>query len=511
MRISLLNLNLIGEDAIGSCIVSQVRFFQRRGDDVRVYVVYPPERVPPEVSAVTSVVTLRELIEGRQEHFRLSDIYIYHYPGRYLLLESIRGIERGIVIFYYHNVTPPELWGSDVGRELLRQGIEGGAMVHYADFCIADSPFDKQDLVDRHGYPPNRIHVLPLAVELEHLTPGARDPELVRRYGLQGKQVLLFVGRMAGNKRIDLLVEALAQVKKRMPETKLMLVGDDHTNPAFREVVGAAQSRAVELGVIEDVIWTGRVGELLPYYRLADVYVTASLHEGFGLPLVQAMACGVPVVASRAGAMPWVLGDAGLLCDAGSSDDLAAKVTRVLREGETREALVERGLSRAAAFSIGHYEKRLGELVDPAATGISSAATPAPDQQMGRMEMLNRARVDPFREQLVLKTLAGEILGQSDIALRDYLVRSGVPVLGSLIVWVRQTLTSHLREPYLDPVIERQVAFNRLVAEWVRRITQASDASLRRQADLESRLETLEAQIDALRRSPSGGGHAKEC
>jgi glycosyltransferase involved in cell wall biosynthesis len=499
MNVSILNLNLVARDAIGGCIINQVRFFQKRGDEVRVYVGHPPNNVPASVKAATRVVALGDLIGGREEHFRLSDLFIYHYPGHYNLLESIRGIERGTVIFYYHNVTPPELWGSDRDRELLIRGIEGTVLAHYADLCITVSPFNQQDLVERVGVAPEHVTVLPLAVPLAHFQPGERDPELVRRYGLEGRRVLLYVGRMAGNKRIDLLVEALAQIKRQFPGARLLLVGDDRSAPAFREVMALAQDRAEDLGVLQDVVWTGMVDDLPAHYRLADVFVTASLHEGFGLPLIEAMACGVPVVASHAGAMPWVIGDAGLLCEPGNARDLAEKVLTVLEDGDRRQLLVEQGLRWAQTFSLEHYERGLADIVDQAVLSTLPALPPAE-------EWHTAAQIPSAsgRQGLLLHALATEVDAASDVAQRGYVIRSKAPLLGPLIAWVRRNLTSHLREPYLDPIIERQVEVNRRTAEWMQRAAKALDAAARRQADLESRVLALEAHIEEVTRHLKG-------
>jgi glycosyltransferase involved in cell wall biosynthesis len=497
MRVSLINPSLVSEDAIGTCVINQARFFRERGDEVRVYLPVPPQNVPSDIEALTRVVTLSELVQEKREHFSLSDLYIYHYPARYPLIETIRGLDRGTVIFYYHNVTPPELWGTDVGRERLVEGIDGTALAHYADYCIVDSPFNKQDLVDRLGYAPERIFVLPLAVDLAEFTPGEPDRELLRRHKLAGHQILLFVGRMAGNKRVDLLIKALARVQVEMPHTKLLLVGDDRTDPAFRPIVSAAQARAVDLGIAGDVIWTGRVEDVAPYFRLADVYVTASLHEGFGVPLIEAMASGVPVVASRAGAMPWVLGDAGLFCEPQDANDLAEKTLAVLRDAGLRQTAIERGLERARAFSLENYEAGLASILEESKAhevpSIPSRPSRAAQSREGKL-------ASGVWSSLLLETLADAINAHSDVAMRDYEVRSGIPLLGPLIVWLRRNLTSHLWEPYLDPIIERQVTFNRRVAEWIGRLSTSWTAIDQRQTDLEDRVRALEAQVESLQR-----------
>jgi len=496
MKVSLINLNLVALDAVGICILSQVRFFQERSDDVRVYVRHPPRGVSEDVEAVTRVVTLGDLISGQDEHFAQSDLYIYHYPSRHELMESIRGIDRGTVIFYYHNVTPPELWGSDVDRDELIRGVEGKALAHYADLCIADSAMNKQELVEI-GFDADRIFVLPLVVDLARFIPGDPDPELVQRYSLEGQRVLLFVGRMAGNKRIDILVEALAHIKRRAPNTKLLLVGDHEGSPAYRQIVTAARSRAEELGIAADVIWTGEQ-KPLPYYRLADVYVTASLHEGFGVPLVEAMACDVPVVASRAGAMPWVVGEAGLLCEPANPDDLADKVLAVLQDADLRQTLVAGGRERVKTFSLERYKAELAEIVDKAVTytlpKVSSEVVTVDQDSGGELS------TTPARDGTLLGLLAKEIETHSDIALRGYQVRSRAPVVGPLIAWVRRNLTSHLREPYLDPTLERQVDLNRRIAEWLKRAARAGKTAAERQTALEARVQALEAQVEALTR-----------
>jgi hypothetical protein len=224
--------------------------------------------------------------------------------------------------------------------------------------------------------------------------------------------------------------------------------------------------------------------------------------------LIEAMACGTPVVASRAGAMPWVLDDAGLLFEPGDAEELAEQVVTVLQDDSLRQTLTERGIARSQEFSLKHYEAGLTEIVDaavtytmpviPAEPAVESSARPDTEKELRARQALRRSwdAGDDDTLGLILEDLEG----QSDIAMRGYVVRSKVPVLGPLITWARRNLTSHLREPYLDPMIERQVAFNHRVTGWIRQAVKALGASAHRQEELEARMESLEAQVESLTR-----------
>jgi glycosyltransferase involved in cell wall biosynthesis len=385
VHVSIVNLELGSRDAIGACVLNQIRFFRGQSDEVRVYVMNLAPELPEDIATLTQIVTLADLIAPRDGHFARSDLYVYHYPMRYPLIESIKGLSEGIVVFYYHNVTPPELWGSKVDRAMLIAGQEGvGELTPYADLLVTPSPFNAKQLVEEYGCERARIRVLPLAVPLSQFSPGPGNQALLQRYGLEGQVVILFVGRMAGNKRVDLLVEALPLIQQKVPNTVLMLVGDGQSSTVLRDVVVRAQERAIELGVADDVIFTGKVDNLPAYYRLADVYATASLHEGFGVPLIEAMASGVPVVASGATAHPWVVGEAGLLAEPGDATDLANKIVQVLTDGSLRKELVRRGLARVRGFSLERYESRWAEIVAEALTWLPNQPYPRPRSLLAR-------------------------------------------------------------------------------------------------------------------------------
>jgi len=288
-------------------------------------------------------------------------------------------------------------------------------------------------------------------------------------------------------------------VRRTVPNAVLLLIGDDRGNPALQETVAKARARASELGITPHVIFTGPVDDQTLYYRLADVYASASLHEGFGVPLIEAMASGVPVVASNATAHPWVLGEAGLLVEPDNAVDLANQIVRVLTDDALCGDLVQRGLDRAKEFSLERYEAGWGKIVAEATEWLPQHPYPrlrpltAPTS--GRTVTLSTPSVSASFDEL-------KWLGDAaDVMQRGYVVRSNAPLVGSLIAWVRRNLTSHLREPYLDPTLERQVAFNREVVHTLQRLlarTESNAALPASPADIAQQISQLEAQIAEL-------------
>jgi glycosyltransferase involved in cell wall biosynthesis len=497
MRVSLINGNLIGQDATGQTLLHQLRFHRRRGDAVAIYVEHKPEGIPADAMSAVRVVDPVDLMAGRDGHFAESDLYVYHYPGRYDLLDTLTGLDRGAVVFYYHNVTPPALWGSATGVDELTAGL--AAVRHYApyaDLTVTPSPFNAAELVNEHGCAADRVRVLPLPVPLDTFHPGPEDLELVKRWQLAGKRVILFVGRVAGNKRVDLLVTALAQVRQTVPNVVLLIVGDYTSNPAFADVIAGIRRTAADLDVADRVIFTGRVTDLAPYYRLADVYASASLHEGFGVPLIEAMASGTPVVAADAGAQPWVMGEAGLLAPAGDAAALAAHLTGVLTDDMLRGDLVRRGLARSQGFSLEAYYAGWAAIVDEIAEWLAAPTghppgpprvLPGPPAQ-GASGSHDLSALPP---EVALAHEIDQLQKAAKSVIQSYTVRSGAPLVGPLIAWARRNLTSHLREPYLDPTLRRQERFNWLVVTALRQIARSWPT------DTSSRLAALEARLDA--------------
>jgi glycosyltransferase involved in cell wall biosynthesis len=182
---------------------------------------------------------------------------------------------------------------------------------------------------------------------LEH--PGDDEMErVVERYQIRGR-FILYVGNIKPHKNLERLIAAFAAVRGRpgFSDLKLIIIGDEATRyPALRRAVESA-------GVRQEVRFFGFVPDrtLSALYRLAAVFAFPSLYEGFGLPPLEAMACGTPVVTSRVSSLPEVVGDAAILVDPYSVDDIADGLFRVLSNEALRAQLVTRGLERVLQFS----------------------------------------------------------------------------------------------------------------------------------------------------------------
>jgi glycosyltransferase involved in cell wall biosynthesis len=338
-RACIVNGNCMVNDALGNHVLNQLRFFQSRGYQALALVEHVDSGHPPDVRQHLMRVTLDDLRAGpinpqtrrAVAHFASADIYVFNYSTYYSLIEAIRLVGHGVSIFDYHGVTPPRLWdGDDI--EALVEGQRQLQLARYADYALAHSGFTRAELIQTGAVDAERTDQMPYVVPLERFRPGPRDIRLAARYGLAADQpVLLYVGRMAANKRIGDLVRALALIRARMPRAVLLLVGDS-SFPAHARVVAQVRQLAETLGVAEAVLFVGQVhdDELAAHYQLADIFVTASIHEGFCIPAIEAMACGRPVVGAHATALPETIGPAGLTFQPEDYADLAHKVLELL-------------------------------------------------------------------------------------------------------------------------------------------------------------------------------------
>lgn len=220
--------------------------------------------------------------------------------------------------------------------------------IRRAAHTVTVSDFTRQQIIERYRTHPDRITVTPEAAgpafrrvaDQTALRTSLAALHLPERY-------ILAVGNLQPRKNLSTLLEAYAALlRSGRIEQELVLVGQLHYQGQ------AVFSHIDRLGIRDHVKWTGYVSEetLVGLYNLADVFVFPTLYEGFGLPIVEAMACGAPVVSTNVASIPEVSGDAAVLVDPKSVAELSRAIETVATRPEVREQLRELGFRQAARF-----------------------------------------------------------------------------------------------------------------------------------------------------------------
>jgi glycosyltransferase involved in cell wall biosynthesis len=254
-----------------------------------------------------------------------------------------RAAPMGLIL---HGVDAWEPFGGD---RVLREA-------HKLDWFLAVSDFTKQKFLGWTGLAPEKGLVVPNAVDLSAFTPGPKDDRLLERYGLRGKKVLMGMARLDTRERykgFDEVMEAMPGLLTRHPDLAYLICGDGTDKQRLQE-------KAAALGIADKVVFTGYVAEeeKVATYRLGDVFLLAGWGEGFGIVLIEAMACGVPAIASNldASAEAVMNGEFGLVCNPKDPADL----TRAIETALARPNHVPEGLD---TFSDRAFEKRIHSMI----------------------------------------------------------------------------------------------------------------------------------------------------
>lgn len=330
MRVALLSSNARAGDAVGNSVAEKLAFFLDRGADVRVYLESAAElhmAVRPHCRRLDA----RRPADDDWAFLTSADLVVAEFGHAFpsLGLLPLLGEGKPRVLIDYHGITPPGLWGAH-NREGLARGVRERGLVWCADAVVAHSLFTREELMGGTHIPEERVQIMGHPVDAAFWRPGPPARDLREQLGTGPATLLLFVGRLALNKRTPVLVEALAHLCDLTPPVHAVLVGD--TGDLYRDEADRCRTLAAELGVADRLHVVGRLSDerLRDAYRSADVFVMPSRHEGFCVPVVEAMACGVPVVACRAAALPETVAAAGLTFAPDDAADLARQIHRVL-------------------------------------------------------------------------------------------------------------------------------------------------------------------------------------
>ncbi|MDQ3818015.1 MAG: glycosyltransferase family 4 protein [Acidobacteriota bacterium] len=361
-RIAILTPSLTTGDAVGNDVLGMYDVLGARGHTTRLYAegwasvdgyrIWPADQITSFLKSP-------------------SDLLIYHYSrGWDFGLRLLRELPCRTAI-KYHNVTPPEFFvkfSPDLarmcteGREQLRQIAAAGC-----DIYMSASAYNERELL-REGVEESRSYVIPPFHHIDRLDTIEADQKILEAYGDERTNILM-VGRLSPHKGHVALIEAFAAYHLDYnPASRLFIVGKE--DPRLKAYGRALHRIARHLGVEDSVVFAGGVsdGELKAYYSLADIFMITSEHEGFCVPLVEAMSMRVPIVAYASSAIPSTVEGVGLVWPDRDPYLLAESVDAIVKNSEAARALCRMGLRRYEENFTNHkieaeFLKAIGNLL----------------------------------------------------------------------------------------------------------------------------------------------------
>lgn len=337
--------------ATSNHILSLQRLLQRLGHDGEIFCEHLPL-----------------LFEGRAR--QIAQYARYSSPANVLLLHFSMGYSAEVMswleqvpdrkVVIYHNITPQSYFAgiNELYFEAAREGREQlDRLRALTEAGWGVSTFNCQELAER-GW--THLGVLPIIFDPRRYAVRP-DRKVLKRW--QGGVNVLFVGRISPNKRFEDLILTFYYLRRFVcSDARLLLVGSTQKMEPYLEFLQALVTR---LG-LSDVVFTGHVStsQLVAYYRCASVYLSMSEHEGFGVPLLESMHFGVPIVAYKAAAVPETLGSSGILVTAKDYDAVAELVGLLVEDKDLRARIVARQRERLHDFLPEKVEERLRKLLN---------------------------------------------------------------------------------------------------------------------------------------------------
>lgn len=298
------------------------------------------------------------------------DLLIYHYSA-YCDNHRLYLRSRNRRLLVYHNVTPAAFFRPfDATYEgLCARGRALLPRLRECDLALGVSEYNRRELVDA-GFAAERTGVLPIFLSLADLEAASRDERLYRQLKAGGTANVLFVGRVAPNKAFEDLLTLFAAYSRLNCNSRLILAG-----ARFLPRYDALLDRLVgRLGLSDRVVWTGRVSlaKLRTYYESANLFLCASKHEGFCVPLLEAMHFDLPVLARAMAAVPDTLGQAGVQYHQLDHAVLAEVMDLLIGDQALRARVIAGQRHRLQELAPGCVEVKLVEILSSLGVALES-------------------------------------------------------------------------------------------------------------------------------------------
>jgi glycosyltransferase involved in cell wall biosynthesis len=339
-RIAIVSLSVLPRDAVGNDVLNMQRLL---GEQCHEVVLFSSHWVKNS-DRTRNILEAEEFLNGDP-----SAVLIYHHAiGWEQGVDLVQRMKCRRVV-RYHNVTPGRFFAgyAPAAVKTCRDGRAQLAPLAKAgcELYLSASAFNQSELVQL-GADPACCCVLPPFHQVDQLATAAADPEVLRLCQ-DGAVNILFVGRRAPNKGHRFLIDAFATyVEYYQPRARLLLVGKEDIS--LLSYANQLRAQVQERDLHEQVLFIQEASEaaLRAYYQAAHVFLVTSEHEGFCVPVIEAMAMRVPVVAYATSALPETIGDAGLVWEEPDPFILAGSINCLVREPEVRARITERGFQR---------------------------------------------------------------------------------------------------------------------------------------------------------------------
>ncbi len=280
----------------------------------------------------------------------LSGYDLVHYPyfdPFFLTLPFINQIKTIITVHDLIPIKYPKYFPKGV-KGFIKWQIQK-KLLGYSDAILTDSQASARDIINITGIRKEKVKVISLGVNEEFKKVNKSEIlHIKNKYNLPDKY-LLYVGDINYNKNIPGLLQAYSFIKKDFPSLRLVLVGEGFVrpSPSLSDIKIIIKSLNIEDSV--QILGRVELKDLVGLYNLATLYVQLSFDEGFGLPVLDAMACGCPVLCSRAGSIPEIAGDCAIFVDPYNFEDIHKKMLAALKNDH--KIMIEKGIKRAKSYS----------------------------------------------------------------------------------------------------------------------------------------------------------------
>ena len=347
MRIIQLVSSLLYGDGIGNNVLAIDEILKQEGFDTHIYALdIASSKIPADkASYINEIGTLTP-----------DDVIIYHVGSASPLSKFIKNCQcRKVMI--YHNITPPDFflpYNKDAYKSCQKGLEEVKDLKNTFELVITPSEFNKSDLINMGYTCP--IIVVPILIPFDDYKKTPSE-EIINKYN-DDLTNIIFVGRISPNKKQEDVIKVFSEYQRNFnPNSRLFLVGHGNGLELYETRL---KDFVKKLGT-KNVIFTGHIkfNEILAYYHLSDLFLCQSEHEGFCIPLAEAMFFQKPIVAFDSSAIAWTLGDGGFILKEKNSLLTAGVINRILTDASLKEEILRLQNERLADFQHEKIKKQL--------------------------------------------------------------------------------------------------------------------------------------------------------